>query len=362
MALITDTTLQALNAELERKNVILQKFANKYAPTTWLDVQAKVRSGKAADNFVIGDELICNYLYAPTNTIYQFPWVVADIDREVEWEDGTKHPGLILLSKYVTKELLPMKKPCDILVDLTQESTAQSGWYYFGRTGTTGSNYTPLNLSTGDVIPTTYDSVHKSKWNNIDTLLYGRSRYKDSDIRQFLNSSAEPGQWWEPMYKEDTAPTNSTVYAGFMHGLDTDFLDVVSPIKVKTKADTDDGSWIVDETYDKFYLPSREEMYGDTESGLYDSDGVEGTYLPYIKAIMGVESPTSAPNDGRKFYELGTTTIRGYKLRTKSKKRKLSFDNATTSYGNGRIIDIWGQGGGSETNTSMTLLVECAIS
>ena len=78
--------------------------------------------------------------------------------------------------------------------------------------------------------------------------------YVDSDVRQFLNSSAEVGSVWSPKDTwddYDRIPTWSSSKAGFMNGLDSDFLAVVGEVIVSIP-----NSYPEQSHTDKIYLLS----------------------------------------------------------------------------------------------------------
>lgn len=289
MAIISNETMQAVNTELERKNRILLSFAHKYASTAWEDILINVRGGVASENYVIGDEFPCQYSH--NNADYDFPWIVVDIDREVEWEDGTKHPGLVLMSKYATIESIQFDSQEDTVVDLTTEPTALEGWYYWG---VNGSTWTPLELETGATIPTTYSSVHKCGFNQKNIAQSGYNRWSHSGIRQWLNSDSGKNMWWEPMHTGDKAPSQLPNVDGFMRGLPNDFLNVLTPVKVKTVCNNVTDGGIVDTTLDTFYLPSLEELYG-----IGDTAVEEGPYFEYWKRATELDAPSNANNNAR---------------------------------------------------------------
>lgn len=292
MAIIKDETLAEITEQIGRKNAVLQKFINAYDPTalSWLTVQANVRAGKGKAKYAIGDELIGSYT-ASNGVTYECPWVVVDNDREVEWEDGTKHPGLFLQMKYATNEAVQFDAPEDTVVP-TSETTALADWYYWG---VTGSNYTALNLSTGATIPHgSYDSIHKCGMNDVNVLRYGYNRWRDSGKRQWLNSAGGVGEWWESTHTGDIAPTQLGSIRGFMAGLDSEFLSVVTSIKIKTSCNTVTDGGVTDTTVDKFWLPSIEEMYGAPQVA-----DIEGPYFPYWKQKTGLENPSNDAVSGR---------------------------------------------------------------
>ena len=56
--------------------------------------------------------------------------------------------------------------------------------------------------------------------NHTHRIAYGSNNYKESAMRQFLNSAAAAGNVWEPQTKFDQAPSWMTTTAGFLNGLD----------------------------------------------------------------------------------------------------------------------------------------------
>lgn len=313
MPTITNATLAAIAEQVDRRNGILQKFINEFTPTSWASVLADVRAGKAKQRYAIGDELIGSYTY--NGQTYDCPWVVLDNDRECEWEDGTKHPGLWIGMKYCTPE--------DIQFDAKEgeeatEATVQAGVYYCGFDGST---YTMLNLSAGDTIPYgSYTIVYKGAINNKDVYQYGYNRYRDSAIRQWLNSDGAVGEWWEPTHIGDAAPSQLGSRHGFIAGLPSDFLAVVQKVKYKTSANTVTDGDAEDILCDKFFLQSIEEVYGSPQI-----PDVEGPYFPYWKIITGMNEPSNGSstntNPARKIPRLTSPSGSAAAVRLRSANR-----------------------------------------
>ena len=298
MTILQESTLVKIKQAEQTKNTYLRDLVDLYAHDTWDMVSANVKSGKAPLLYSVGTEMICNY--TQTGTVYQFPWVVVDNDREVTWQDGTTHPGLILQAKYATIESIQFDAAEDYVVQ-TSETTALDGWYYWGLTGT---DYTELNLTTGATIPHgSYDSIHRCPINNLSVLRYGYNRYSHCAYRQWLNSDEAAGDWWTAQHTGDKAPNELNTYAGFMAGLDSDFLAVINPVKVQVATNTVTDGGVTDTMYDKFWLPSVEEMYGSPQAA-----GVEGAYFPYWKTKTGLSAPSNSANSGRIQYALNAQT------------------------------------------------------
>lgn len=265
------------------------------------EIQKLVVDGKAKSTFNIGDVIYIPWTnYTPsTPVVYQFPFVVVHIGDVYDQNDVLHHDALWLMAMYAEPEEIVFDAAEDTVVDLSTEPNALEGWYYWGLTGT--DQYTALNLSTGDAIPTTYDSVHKCSINNLSVLRYGYNRWRDSAYRQWLNSdAAKNANWWTSQHEGDIAPTSTyTNKPGWLYGFENHWLDVIKPVKVQTACNTVTDGGMTDITYDRFFLPSLEQMYGNPQAA-----GVEGDYWEYWKEETGLDSPSngssSDTNEARK--------------------------------------------------------------
>jgi len=120
----------------------------------------------------------------------------------------------------------------------------------------------------------------------------GNNRYLHSAVRQWLNSDADAGEWWTAQHSTDAAPAYAATEPGFLAGFSAEFVELLSPVRVKTAtADLDNN--VVDTTYDRVWLPSKEELYSvvDTTNSSVSIDNVEGPYWEYWKTRMGTNSP-----------------------------------------------------------------------
>ena len=105
--------------------------------------------------------------------------------------------------------------------------------------------------------------------NSIQRVSYGSNNYKESAMRQFLNSSAAAGSVWTPQTKFDRPPSWQTSLAGYKAGLDQNFLAVVGKVVLPCSAnniyEASDSSIAKGAKYtlnDEFYLASRAEIFG----------------------------------------------------------------------------------------------------
>ena len=130
------------------------------------------------------------------------------------------------------------------------------------------------------------DAVNGGKRNVITRNYYGSNRWRDSVIRQWLNSDAEAvpssdtatvSNWWKPATVFDRVPGGAKL-AGFLHGLDSEFVAVLGTVEVKTALcafDRVDGA-TYDITHDKVWLQSVTEVFDMIINGIAD-----GSQLAY---------------------------------------------------------------------------------
>ena len=181
-----------------------------------------VRAGKAQDFFSVGEQIICKYTDTQGNE-YDCPFDIVDF-RDVTLENGTVVHGMIIQMHYATKE--------EIQFDAKEPERPASADY------------------------------------NGQIATYGWNRYSMSAIRQWINSAETEGNWWTAQHEYDAAPSQASTVNGFMHGLPSEFLAMLKPVKVETVRNYRDpdtaqasGTYEYDTTYDTFWLPSREEEY-----------------------------------------------------------------------------------------------------
>ena len=104
--------------------------------------------------------------------------------------------------------------------------------------------------------------------NHTHRIAYGSNNYKESAVRQFLNSSAAAGSVWTPQTKFDRPPTWAASRAGYKAGLDQDFIAVVGQVVLPCSAnniyEAPDSTITKGTAYtlnDEFYIASRAEVF-----------------------------------------------------------------------------------------------------
>ena len=107
--------------------------------------------------------------------------------------------------------------------------------------------------------------------NSIHRMRYGSNKWSESAMRQHLNSANVAGQVWSPKSHWDRPPSWDASTAGFMHGLDPKFIKICADVELLTALSTAAGDTTTIEgsagtgyetTVDKFFLPSRPEVFG----------------------------------------------------------------------------------------------------
>jgi hypothetical protein len=298
-------------------NSIAVSLGSKVDTSTWVGVQKAVRLGLAPDLFPIGTQLkVIHSVYGDI----VFDVVAHDYLKSAKDENAHTmtllcHDGIIHTeidgaeAFYYAENELPAGT-YNFTLDTTYNSWA-AGTYQFTLTkalpkggqlcisGDASSGLTSRKVQVyDDQLSTilTEDSnitvgnngtslgTFGIELNDTSRIIYGSNNYKESAIRQFLNSSAESGKVWTPQTKFDRPPTRIGSMAGFMKGFDVDFLSVVGEVVVPCVSnsvyESPDSTISIGTAYtvtDKFCLASRNEIFGTTT--VLD----ESMLLPYYK-------------------------------------------------------------------------------
>ena len=136
--------------------------------------------------------------------------------------------------------------------------------------------------------------------NSIHRMRYGSNRWSTSAMRQHLNSGAAAGSVWTPQTVWDRAPSWVSNTAGFKHGLDPEFIKICGDVELLTALSTVAGDTSSaaasagtgnETTVDKFFLPSRPEVFGGG-----DNNSDKGDAWQYYAANSDVPGGSSNPN------------------------------------------------------------------
>ena len=231
-------------------------------PTTWAEF-AGMTSTDMQKVYGVGDRvgIACSWSDISDLTFQIAGWGTTKLEN-----DNTLYPCVTLVSMTLLSknyEFDAAETPLE-----ATEINALAGIYYFGFDGT---NYTYLNLSTGDAIPySDYTAVYKTdatsdvtNYRNIITS--GYNNYAVSNIREWLNSNGTANAWWSPAHVGDGSPSYSNE-DGFLKGLASSFVSILQPIEVATANDT---------VYDKIFIPS---LYEKGIAGSYEEGEIMRCY------------------------------------------------------------------------------------
>jgi hypothetical protein len=173
--------------------------------------------------------------------------------------------------------------------------------------------------------------------NSLQRGLLGNNRYSQSAMRQYLNSNAAAGSVWTPKNVWDRAPSWATTTAGFLNGMDEDFLSVIGEVTKRTALNTVSDGGGYEDTIEKFFLLSRSEVYGGNEV-----TGGEGAAYPYYSDYSDLGSAGTGNDSNRIKYRSGSaqywwlrspTAGYAYLVRTVHPTGSVNSTSAITSYG-----------------------------
>ena len=171
----------------------------------------------------------------------------------------------------------------------------------------------------------------------------GNNRYLHSNLRQWLNSSAEAGEWYTAQHGADQSPSSTTyaLYnpysdkAGFLAMLDVNFTAALLNTAVITVRNTvTDGGGSETVTSSKVFLAST------TEAGLPNENGIaEGTRLALFTAAnasrLAYPTPECASNSNYTGSDLNASLPWYWWLRTPFATNSSSARMVGTTGGNG---------------------------
>lgn len=327
----------------EMKNAMLKvrDWHNDIKPKSWNDVQKLVRLGLASRVFSIGDQLVCqrngeNLVWdiigidhdTPTDTklthsltlqlhdclptIMQYDAPEALYYAETELAAGTYH--FTIQSGYDEKHgggktyQFTLTKPVPAGGQITfgwgynkQASAAKINTYENGsstaaiETVSVSEGIEGTNLGTTDGKSENLNHIHRVRYSSNNPL--------QNDLHQFLNSDNGAGQVWTPQTDFDRPPTWASNTAGFMNGMDDDFLAVVGKTRKVTCLNTvTDGGGSTTQD-DMFFFLSQSEVYAGNESNSVN----EGEPYPYYSENSDLQSAGTGNDTNRIKYINGNT-------------------------------------------------------
>lgn len=132
---------------------------------------------------------------------------------------------------------------------------------YASRTATSASEQCAITEGSGGTALGTLGS----QLNHPQRISYGNNRWKDSAMRQHLNSDAVAGSVWTPQHQWDRPPSWVSSQKGFLNGLPTSFTDYIAEMEIDTYRNTVTDGGGLDTTTDKIFLAGRNEVWMLTE-------------------------------------------------------------------------------------------------
>jgi len=331
---------------------LLEAQSGSIKPQSWAQVQALVRAGLASKVFMVGDQLTCQ-----KNGV-TLTWDIIGFDHDTPTDSHLTHSMTIQLHDvykdlqfdareafYYCSAALPAGTYKITIGAHTWKSTEVGKTYQFTTTVevpaggqlvfkqaydatlaggsidtfASATATTPLETvtmsegSSGQSLGT-IDNTIQTNLNSMQRALLGNNRWKESAIRQMLNSAAAAGSVWAAQNNYDRPPSWVTSEKGWMNDLDADFLAVVGEAeKVTAKNTVTDGGGY-DTTTDKFFLLAREEVYMGKENSI-DEGGAYGYYSDYSDlAAAGTGADTNRIKylNGTKKYWWLRTPYSGY--------------------------------------------------
>lgn len=325
------------SAQFDEMNANLAKIASMLGmqsyTSSWKGVQNAVRAGIAPEIFPVGTQLVVHHdVYGD----HLYDVVAHDHYKSVYDENAHTMTlmchDIITMLQYDRLEALyyaesELSAGTYNFINPTSRSNLSEGSHQFTITKdvpigghlalsvTPGGSYIVVHSSSGtdDEVLETVRLTTGSGGENIGTVgvelnhyqraVAGSNNYKESAIRQFLNSSAkEGGAWVEPQTIFDRAPVWAANTAGFLRGLDGEFLAVVGEVTVPCYSNMDyespDSYVEAGSAYtvnDKFFIASLAETHGtmfqptldETKRFPYFIDGDDTNLIKYLDGVSG---------------------------------------------------------------------------
>ena len=293
--------------------------------STWGGIQKAVRAGIAPDILPVGTQLLVHHsvygdrLYdvvahnyfksvhnadAPTMTLLchdnlaavQFDSPEAFYYADAELPAGTYNFTLATAYsswaagtyQFTLTQALPKGGQLAISGYADAAMTSRQVRAYASRTTTAATESVAITSGSGGTSLGTFGEG----LNHSHRVSYGSNNYKESAIRQFLNSPSAAGSVWTPQTKFDRPPSWMTSLAGFAGGFEDDFLSVIGEVVVPCAAnntyESPDSTVVKNTKYtvtDKFYLASQREIFGTTSDTVAD----DSVLFPYYDGAVAAD-------------------------------------------------------------------------
>lgn len=314
----------ASNENAQRQAQALELIAKRLMQTesvvTWPDIQEMIRHGMNSSSFPVGSQLTVNY--GEGTMLLDVLGHDIDLDPHGRFQHSTTFAVHTLLDNspfdatealyYATDELAAGTYHFTLLADydvehgggatlqfeLTQavpaggvimfpwayqqQATTTKISTYASREATSAIETASVSVGDGGIDLGTADG-NTEHMNHTHRIRYGSNRYKESAIRQWLNSDKAGGTWWQPQNEFDRAPNYAT-RDGFLKKLDEGLAGVIGEVdKVVALNEKTDGGGS-ETVRDRVWLLSRDEMgYG------HEGSIVEGQTYPLFAGATNAD-------------------------------------------------------------------------
>lgn len=268
--------------------------------TTYKGVVEAVRLG--LNETLIGKEIPDTWT-DEDGVVWDDPSIVVHVGNVTD-PTGSTHVAAIMQRKYasvktVSFDAAEREEP--------NSSFAKEGVYYYAketRSSGGGWYYTWKDISTGASLSSLTDPVcNDVKDTSVSSNLAhnGWNNWQYSNIRQYLNSNASVGDWWQSSHLGDSVSSAQKMYAGWLKGTTKALQEAIKPIQITSYGyidyTTKKASFT---TIDSVFLPSSYNIMGDTN--------VVGKQWAYWKKVVGTTIINTAIS-ARIFSRNGSKTI-----------------------------------------------------
>jgi hypothetical protein len=255
-------------------------------------------------------------------TVKAHSWVSGDVNKTFQ---------------FTLTQAIPAKGQLVLQVAYNVTIAGSTAKTYSSSTSTTEIETVTITEGSGGTSLGDVNNAISGGTNSLQRGLLGNNRYSQSAMRQYLNSNAAAGSVWTPKNVWDRAPSWATTTAGFLNGMDEDFLSVIGEVTKRTALNTVSDGGGYEDTIEKFFLLSRSEVYGGNEV-----TGGEGAAYPYYSDYSDLGSAGTGNDSNRIKYRSGSaqywwlrspTAGYAYLVRTVHPTGSVNSTSAITSYG-----------------------------
>ena len=218
--------------------------------------------------------------------VTQHPWVSSDVNKTFQ---------------FTLTQAVPAGGQIVLQVAYNVTIAGSTLKTYSSSTSTTAIETVTITEGSGGTSLGDVNNAISGGTNSLQRGLLGNSRYSQSAMRQYLNSKAAAGSVWTPKNVWDRAPSWATTTAGFLNGMDEDFLAVIGEVTKRTALNTVSDGGGYEDTIEKFFLLSRSEVYGGNEV-----TGGEGAAYPYYSDYSDLAAPGTGDDTNRIKYRNGS--------------------------------------------------------